>query len=124
MPDYTPKYAFPSPTLAETPHGPNNLQDLAVAVETKLATMPLVAMGTGTFSFVTQADKFVAVTFPVGRVTATPSCAARLTTSTFNYYVCSVSPVSTTGATFYAVHYARSATTVTVNFLWMAVYAP
>jgi hypothetical protein len=124
VPEYTPKFAFPSPTLAEAPHGPNNLKALATAVETKLTTLPIIAMGTGSVSFANAAQASAAVTFPVGRFTTAPSCAAILTTTTYVYFVCSVINITPAGCSFWAVYWNRSLVTATLPFLWMAVYAP
>jgi hypothetical protein len=124
MPNYTPKYQFPSPLLSEAPDGPKAVSDLATAVETKIDSMPRAASGTTTFNWANAFSTSATITFPAGRFTATPSVTALMGGQTTFYTVGSYAPgVSTSGATLIGVRTDRSLTTITISANWIAVQA-
>jgi hypothetical protein len=124
VPDYTPKYQFPSPLLSEPPDGPKAVKDLATAVEATIASLPKVATGWNTLVWTAADTAARTVTFPAGRFTAIPAVTALLASNTTFSLIASVGAVSTTGCTVYGTNISHLDQTSTQAMTWMAVSAP
>jgi hypothetical protein len=124
VPNYTPRYQFPSPTPAEAPDGPDGIKDLAVALENKIASMLVAATGSGSFVFNNTPAANAAVTFPVGRFATPPSLFAIIAANVTLYAVTSPASISTSGCTLFATTIAKTNATGTIGFSWIALLAP